>query len=200
MKHIGVLIGTFNPIHNGHLLMAETAFNFTDLEQIIFVPSPLSPFKVTNNLVPFEDRCNMIQCAILPYKNFSVSRIEEKLDYPTYTYKTLAELSKEYENDCQLSLIIGGDNFQNIEKWKNFETILANYSIIVIERNHIEVQSHRINLMKKYKVLDIQTYSFLSNEISSSIVRNLIRENKLINSLVPLETINYINKHNLYKI
>lgn len=200
MKNIGVLIGTFNPIHNGHLLMAETAFNFTDLEQIIFVPSPLSPFKVTNNLVPFEDRCNMIQCAILPYKNFSVSRIEEKLDYPTYTYKTLAELSKEYENDCQLLLIIGGDNFQNIEKWKNFETILANYSIIVIERNHIEVQSHRINLMKKYKVLDIQTYSFLSNEISSSIVRNLIRENKLINSLVPLETINYINKHNLYKI
>lgn len=200
MKHIGILIGTFNPIHNGHLLMAETAFNFTDLEQIIFVPSPLSPFKVTNNLVPFEDRCNMIQCAISPYKNFSVSRIEEKLDYPTYTYKTLAELSKEYENDCQLSLIIGGDNFQNIEKWRNFETILENYPIIVIERNHIEVQSHRINLMKNYKVLDIQTYSFLSNEISSSIVRNLIRENKLINSLVPLETINYINKHNLYKI
>lgn len=199
MKQIGVLIGTFNPIHNGHLLMAETAFNFSDLEQIIFVPSPQSPFKATTNLVPFDDRCNMIESAISSYQNFSVSRIEENLDSPTYTYKTLEELSKIYGDNYQLSLIIGGDNFQNLERWKNFETILANYRIIVIERNNVNVQNHRISLMKKYKVLDIQTFSFLSNEISSSIVRNLIKEHKMINSLVPLKTIDYINKHNFYK-
>lgn len=132
-KHIGLFFGSFNPVHNGHLMIANWMAEFADLEQVWFVVSPLNPFKLRQNLLADYHRIELANRAIGDYPKFRASNIESKLPKPSYTIDTLTYLKEKYPDD-QFTLIIGSDQLQEFHRWKNSEQILEQYRILVYPR------------------------------------------------------------------
>jgi len=187
---IGLYFGSFNPIHNGHLIIANHFINETDLDQVWFVVSPQNPFKQNQVLLNEQHRLSLIKAAIDEDAKLKASNIEFSLPKPSYTVNTLVYITEKFPQH-QFVIIMGSDGYQNINKWKNADFILANFCIYIYQRPGFE-----INQMQNEKILI--TKAPLIN-ISSSYIRELIKKDKKIRFLVPDSVENIINKELYYK-
>jgi len=176
-KHIGLFFGSFNPVHIGHLIIANHMANETDLDQVWMVVSPQNPFKDKKSLAKDRDRYNLVHLAIGDNPKLSVSDIEFSMPKPSYTIDTLTYLKEKYPNKI-FYLIMGGDNVPTLPKWKNSELLIENYKIYVYKRPGYDLgplASHPNITSVEAPLLDI----------SSTHIRQLIKERKSIQYLVP---------------
>ena len=187
---IGLYFGSFNPIHVGHLIIANHILNETDLDKIWFVVSPLNPFKESDNLLNEYDRLHLVQKAIESDNRLKASDIEFSLPRPSYTVHTLAYLKEKYPTHS-FSIIMGSDSFQNLGKWKNADVIIRENPVIVYKRPGFEVDN-TLNAQ-----LTIMNAPLL--EISATHIRELIRSGKSIKFLVPPSVDKEILASGLYK-
>jgi nicotinate-nucleotide adenylyltransferase len=185
---VGLFFGSFNPIHNGHLIIANHILNETRLNKVWFVISPQNPFKESHSLLNSYDRLHLVNKAIESDNRMKASDIEFNLPKPSYTSDTLAYLNEKYP-DHEFSIIIGSDSFQNLSKWKNFEYIINNYQIIIYNRPGFEVTN---TLGAKVELMNAPLL-----EISATYIRELVKKNKSIKYLVP-ESIEQEIQHNRF--
>lgn len=193
MKNIGLYFGTFNPIHIGHLAIANHMVEHSDLDEIWMVVTPHNPFKKKSSLLNNHHRLEMVYKATESYPKINPSDIEFKLEQPNYTVNTLAHLEEKYPGK-QFSLIMGADNLKSLHKWKNYEVILENYQVYVYPRisegtipdqfkNHPKITKVAAPIM----------------EISSTFIRKSIKDNKNCKPLLPNTVWEYIDTMNFYK-
>jgi nicotinate-nucleotide adenylyltransferase len=187
---IGLYFGSFNPIHIGHLIIANHVLNETDLQRIWFVISPQNPFKPSVTLLNEYDRLHLVQKAVEGDDRLKASEIEFTLPKPSYTTHTLAYLSERYPTH-QFTIIMGSDSFQNLGKWKNAEVIINNYPILIYRRPQFEVTN---DLGAKATVLNAPLL-----EISATYIRECIQKGKSIRYLVPAVVEEEIERSSFYK-
>lgn len=137
-KHIGLFFGSFNPVHIGHMIIAEYMHTQTELDEIWMVVSPHNPLKKRNTLAKDYDRLHLINLAIGDNINLRASDVEFELPRPSYTVDTLAYLREKYPHH-HFNLIMGGDNIDTLHKWKNYEILLRDYNIYVYQREGYEI-------------------------------------------------------------
>lgn len=187
---VGLFFGSFNPIHIGHLIIANTVLAKTDLQKIMFVVSPQSPFKKNASLIPEFDRLEMVRLAIFDNLDFEVSDIEFNMPKPSYTVDTLAYLSEKYP-EREFSLIIGEDNLSHFHKWKNYETILKYHRLIVYPRPNSKPSE--LNIHNSVKMINAPLM-----EISATFIRDCVRNEQSIMYLVHPDVENYIIRKKIY--
>jgi nicotinate-nucleotide adenylyltransferase len=188
--NIGLYFGSFNPVHTGHLIIANHILNETDLEKIWFVVSPQNPFKSNATLLNEYNRLHLLKVATEDDTRIKISDIEFNLPRPSYTSITLAHLVEKYP-EHQFSLIMGSDSFQNLHKWKNFESIVTGYPIYVYNRASFEISNH---VNAKLTIVDAPLL-----QISATQVRQLVKEGKSIRYMVPEKVREEIEKGSYYK-
>lgn len=188
---IGLFFGSFNPIHTGHLIIANYMANHTYLDKVWLVVSPHNPLKEKKDLIQVYDRLEMAKLAIEDSLNIAVSDVELKLPQPSYTIDTLIWL-KELYPEHEFSLIMGADNLKSLKKWKNYEVILRDYPIFVYPRpgslapefeNHPNITLTQTPLM----------------ELSSTFIRKAISQKKDVKYFLPDKVIDFIERKSLYK-
>lgn len=187
---IGLYFGSFNPIHIGHMIIANHVLNETDLHKVWFVVSPQNPFKPSATLLNEYDRFHLVQKAIANDARLKASEIEFALPKPSYTSHTLAYLSEKYPT-YQFTIIMGSDSFQNLGKWKNAETIINNYRIVVYRRPQFDITN---NATPGVTILDAPLL-----EISATHIRECIQKGKSIRYLVPEAVAEEIETSAFYK-
>ncbi|HLW31135.1 MAG TPA: nicotinate (nicotinamide) nucleotide adenylyltransferase [Aequorivita sp.] len=201
-RKIGLYFGTFNPIHVGHLIIANHLAEYSDLDEIWFVVTPHNPHKKKKSLLEDYHRLAMVEMAIEDYPKLRGSNAEFKLPQPNYTVNTLAHLEEKYPNN-DYCLIMGEDNLKSLHKWKNFEVILDRYSIYVyprISEGSVDSQFKSIAedgaevFHEKIKKIDAPII-----EISSTFIRGAVKDKKDIRPLVAPEVWKYIDEMNFYK-
>lgn len=190
-EKIGLYFGSFNPIHNGHLTLADYILKNTELEKIWFVVSPQNPLKSLSSLLDNKTRLDLVKLAIEGNDNFIASDVEFFLSYPSYTINTLNYLSNKYPQK-DFSLIIGQDNLVNFHKWKDNQKILDQYHIFVYPRENCEYSPLQDN--NHIHLID----SPLIN-ISATYIREQIKNNKDIRYLLPEKVRKEIETQCLYK-
>lgn len=191
MSSIGLLFGSFNPIHIGHLIIANTLAENTDLKKVWFVVSPQNPFKPSKGLLHEFDRYDMVKAAIADNYKLEVTDIEFHLPRPSYTIDTLTHLTERNPGKT-FRVIIGEDNLVNFGKWKNYTEILDQYGLYVYPRPGVtnsELKRHPNVKMVDAPLLDI----------SATYIRNCIRDNKSIRYLVPETVEQMIRLKNFYR-
>ena len=164
---IGLYFGSFNPVHVGHLIIANHILNETDVKKIWFIVSPQNPLKTESTLLNEYHRLHLIRLATEDDKRIKVSDIEFNLPKPSYTANTLTYLAEKYPN-LEFSIIMGSDSFQNIQKWKNYDSIIKNHPIIVYIRPGFEVQN-KINA-------NLQIADAPLLQLSSTQIRQFIKD------------------------
>jgi nicotinate-nucleotide adenylyltransferase len=187
---IGLYFGSFNPIHTGHLIIANHVANNTDLQKIWFVVSPQNPLKQSSSLLNEYDRLHLINISIEGENKLKSSNVEFALPKPSYTVDTLTYLTEKYP-EHEYFIIMGSDSFSNITKWKNFEIILKNYGLYIYQRPGFVIDK---TLKRDLIILDAPLL-----EISSTRIRELIKNNKSIKFLVPDVVKEEIEKNSYYK-
>src|SRR6185436_1950502 len=188
--NIGLYFGSFNPIHIGHLIIANHILNETELEKVWFIVSPQNPLKESKTLLNEYDRLHLVRLAVQDDTRIKCSDIEFNLPKPSYTSNTLVFLSEKYPGN-KFSIIMGSDSYQNLDKWRNFETIINNYDIFVYKRKDHEIKNV---FNKKPVVLDAPLI-----EISASQIRENIKAGKSIRYLVPEIVREEIETRKFYK-
>ena len=199
-RKIGLLGGTFNPIHNGHLALGECALQQLSLDEIWFMPSNRTNLKKELNILSGENRQRLIELAISGRKKFYLSDIELKRPGTTYTFETLQELKALYPQD-EFFFILGADCLFSIEKWMQPEQIMANAILVSAVRGDADKESlyqQASYLQEKYDA-KILLLNFPKEDISSSEIRTRILQNKSIEDYVPHTVAEYIQKHSYYK-
>jgi nicotinate-nucleotide adenylyltransferase len=190
---IGLYFGTFNPIHVGHLTIANHMAEYSDLDQVWFVVTPHNPFKKKSSLLDNNHRFQMVDRAVEDYPKLSVSDIEFKLPQPNYTINTLTHLEEKYP-DYEFALIMGEDNLKSFHKWKNYELILERYHIYVYPRiSDGTIETQFDNHSKIHKV-DAPIM-----ELSSTFIRKAIKDGKNIRPMLPEHVWSYLDEMNFYK-
>jgi nicotinate-nucleotide adenylyltransferase len=190
---IGLYFGTFNPIHVGHLTIANHIVEHSDLDQIWFVVTPQSPFKVKNSMLDNHQRLEMVYRATKDYTKLKPSDIEFGLPQPNYTINTLIYLEEKYP-DYEFSLIMGEDNLKSFHKWKNYELILEGHDLYVyprISEGNQEAQFHNHN--------KVHFVNAPIMELSSTFIRNSIKEGKNVRPMLPEHVWEYLDEMNFYK-
>ena len=190
--HIGLYFGSFNPIHNGHLAVAGYMAQFTALNQVWLVVSPQNPLKEKQSLLKDHHRYAMVQRALESYSYLRVSDIEFHLPVPSFTINTLVALQEKYPQH-QFSLIMGSDNLQSLHKWKNFDAILEHHHIFVYPRKGSDGGQFR-NHPHVIWVADAPEV-----EISSTFIREAIKNKKSAQFLMPPEAWQYAEEMHFYK-
>ncbi len=190
MKKVGLFFGSFNPIHFGHLIIAQAVINQTECSEIWFVVSPQNPHKTSSNLLHEFDRLDLVEKAISDNFSFKSSDIEFHLPKPSYTVETLAHFSEKYPNH-DFSLIIGGDNLENFKSWKNYESILKYYQLIVYPRNNQKSS----DLWNHPSVKSIKAPIL---QISATYIRDCIKNHQSVKYLIPDEVETYIKAKKFY--
>jgi len=190
---IGLFFGTFNPIHVGHMIIANHMAEYSDLDAIWFVVTPLNPHKKKKSLLADNHRLAMVRIAVEDYSKLQASDVEFSLSQPNYTVNTLAYLEEKYPQ-YQFSLIMGEDNLKNFHKWKNFEVILENYSLYVYPRISENIQIERFENHPKIYRIDAPII-----EISATAIRKAIKDKKEVRPLLPCEVWHYLDEMNFYK-
>tara|TARA_R110002012_G_scaffold263456_2_gene446368 strand:- start:8785 stop:9372 length:588 start_codon:yes stop_codon:yes gene_type:complete len=194
VKKVGLYFGTFNPIHIGHLVIANHMVEFSDLDEVWFVVTPQSPFKTKKSLLANHHRYQMVYEATLGYYKLKPSDIEFKLPEPNYTINTLVHLEEKYKRKYAFSLIMGEDNLKGFHKWKNYEVILENYNLCVYPRISEGAIEHQfINHPK------IQRVAAPIMEISSTFIRKNHKAGKNIKPLLPEAVFKYMDDMNFYR-
>ncbi len=187
---VGLYFGSFNPIHHGHLIIANYMVQNTEIEQVWFIISPQNPFKQNAGLLNEYHRFHLVQVAIEGENKLRASDIEFRLPKPSYTVDTLAYLEEKYP-DHWFCIVMGSDSFQNLGKWKNSTVITSRYPIYVYRRAGFEI----INSLKaKLTVLDAPLL-----QISATRIRDMIKQQKSIRYLVPDTVKEEIERNHYYK-
>jgi nicotinate-nucleotide adenylyltransferase len=189
-QKIGLFFGSFNPIHMGHLIIANIMAQNTDLDKVWLVVSPQNPFKPSKGLLHEFDRYDLVKAAIADNYKLEASDVEFHLPKPSYTIHTLAYLTEKYPNK-EFKVIIGEDNLENFTKWKNHEQILNQFGLYVYPRPHVtnsDLKRHSNVTIVKAPMIDI----------SATYIRNCIKNNKSIRYLVPETVENMIRTKNFY--
>ena len=190
---IGLYFGTFNPIHIGHLIIANHMAEHSDLDQIWMVVTPHNPHKQKSTLLDDHHRLEMVHLATSDFSKIKPSDVEFKLPQPNYTVNTLAHLQEKYPN-YEFALIMGEDNLNSLHKWKNYEVILGNHHIYVYPRfNSGEIDTQFINHAKIYRV------GAPVIELSSTFIRENIKNNKNVIPMLPYNVWQYVEHNNFYK-
>lgn len=200
---IGLYFGTFNPIHVGHLIIANHMAEHSDLDQVWMVVTPHNPLKKKSTLLDDYHRLQMVHLATEDFPKIKPSDIEFKLTQPNYTVNTLVHLQEKYP-DHEFSLIMGEDNLKSFHKWKNYEAILEHHDIYVYPRISSEIdtslkgelaqQNLTFKNHAKIHLIDAPVV-----EISSTFIRDNIKKGKNIQPLLPLKVWKYIDHNNFYK-
>ena len=193
MKKIGLYFGTFNPIHIGHLIIANHMAEYSDLDEIWFVVTPLSPHKNKKSLLDNHHRYELVYLAVEEYPKLRPSDIEFKLPQPNYTVHTLAHISEKYP-DKEFCLIMGEDNLQSFHKWKNFETIVENHHLYVYPRISGETVKNQFQEHPKVHRVDAPIM-----QISATQIRNAIKEGKNVRPMLPEKVWKYVDEMNFYR-
>ena len=187
---VGLYFGSFNPVHNGHLIIANHILNETPLEKIWFIVSPQNPFKTESTLLNEYQRLHLLNLAIENDSRIKISDVEFNLPRPSYTSVTLLYLQEKYPAH-EFSIIMGSDSFQNLHKWKNYEFIIKNHSIYIYQRPGFEIKK---TINANIVVVDAPLL-----QISATHIRHLIKTGKSIRYMVPDKVIEEIEKSNYYK-
>jgi len=186
--------GTFNPLHNAHLIVAEKALEQFELKEVIFIPSGIPPHKEVADGVSKEDRYEMVRRAIAGRPRFSVSRIEIDRDGPSYTIDTIRALRGKYPQG--LCFIVGADLFSQIETWKEPKALLRSVPFIVAPRDGIKKDTFAL---PPFDQAEIHFLEMKEVDLSSTWVREAVREGKEFTRLVPSAVADYIREHGLYR-
>jgi len=187
---VGLYFGSFNPIHIGHMIIANYMVEHTDLAKLWLVVTPHNPHKQKKSLANNYDRLHLVNLAVEDNPNLLSSSIEFKLPQPSYTIDTLTYLEEKYP-DTEFALIMGGDNLASLHKWKNYELMIDKYPIYVYKRPSYEVPD-----IAQHPNIHICEAPMLS--ISSSYIRGLIKEKKSIRYLVPDKVHTYLTENPIY--
>jgi len=190
--NIGLYFGSFNPIHIGHLIVANHILQHTDLDKIWFVVSPQNPLKASKSLLNEYDRLHLVEIAIEDNPKFRASNVEFGLHKPSYTIDTLAYLVEKFPFE-KFSVIMGSDSAQNIERWKNYEKILEHFRILVYNRPGFQLPEH----LRRENIIEINDAPLL--EISATFIRQQIKKDHSVKYLLPEKVWEYIDENNYYK-
>ncbi|TRX36697.1 nicotinate (nicotinamide) nucleotide adenylyltransferase [Flavobacterium restrictum] len=196
---IGLYFGTFNPIHVGHLIIANHMAEHADLDQVWMVVTPHNPLKKKSTLLDDYHRLQMVHLTTEDFPKIKPSDIEFKLAQPNYTVNTLVHLQEKHPNYV-FSLIMGEDNLKSLHKWKNYEAILENYEIYVYPRissdpkNELENQNNALKNHPKIHMIDAPVV-----EISATFIRENIKKSKNVQPLLPAKVWDYIDHNNFYR-
>lgn len=200
---IGLYFGTYNPIHVGHLIIANYMADYTDLDQVWLIVTPQNPLKKKNTLLEDYHRLAMVEIAIEDNEKLTASNIEFKLPQPSYTSNTLAYL-KEKHPKHEFSLIMGEDNLRTLHKWRNYEEILANHSIYVYpralteqERTELKEETKTENNLAQHKNIIVCDAPVM--KVSASFIRTAIKEKKDVRYLLTEPVFKYVTDMNFYK-
>ena len=188
---VGLFFGSFNPIHVGHMILANYMASFTDIDEVWFVVSPHNPLKEKASLLHQNQRLHMVNLAIDNIPVFKSSNIEFSLPQPSYTINTLAHLKEKFPKH-QFSLIIGEDNLYSFKKWKNYEEILNKYHLYVYPRpgcDASELKNHPNVTFTNAPLVDI----------SSTFIRQAIKDKKDVSLFMPKPVAAYVSEMNFYK-
>jgi nicotinate-nucleotide adenylyltransferase len=189
---IGLYFGSYNPIHIGHMAIANYIIEFTGIDQLWFVVSPQNPLKRKDNLLEDYHRLELVTRAISDDSRFRVSNIEFNLPKPSYTINTLTHLQEKFPSHSFV-IIMGSDNLDNFHKWKNHEMILENYGIIVYPRPGFD----RVKLIVHPNVTIAEGAPLM--EISSSFIRESIKKGKDVRHFMPQKVWEYLDEMNFYR-
>jgi len=190
MNKTGLMFGSFNPVHIGHLALANYVLSYSDLQEIWFVVTPQNPFKESINLAPENHRLKMMEVAINNDERFKICDIEFNMPRPSYTIDTLDKL-KELYPDKLFSLIMGADNLLAIDKWKEPARLMASYHIICYPRNGSDLSPTK-------GLSNVEIINAPLMDISATLIRNALKKQKNIRFLLPHGVYDYIKKNNLY--
>ena len=197
MKKVGLYFGTFNPIHIGHLVIANFMATHTGLDEVWLVVTPHNPLKERNELLPDDHRLQMVRLATIDNNNLQVSDVEFKLPQPNYTIATLDHLRSTHP-EITFTLIMGEDNLRSLHQWKEHERLVSEYDILVYPRAITDGEEPSLEpcLIDMSRV---NIYDAPMIRISSTFLRNAIRSQEDIRYLVPDTVINYISNNYLYE-
>ena len=190
---VGLFFGSFNPIHIGHLVIANHLVEYSDLDQVWFVVTPHNPFKNKNSLLDNYQRLEMVYRATKDYTKLKPSDIEFNLPQPNYTINTLVHLQEKYPK-VEFALIMGEDNLKSFHKWKNYELILENHHLYVYPRVSEQKVETPFDGHKKIHVVNAPLM-----ELSSTFIRNAIKEGKNVRPMLPEHVWVYLDEMNFYK-
>ena len=192
-KKIGLYFGTFNPIHVGHLTIANYMVEYSDLDEVWLVVTPHNPHKKKNSLLDDIHRLAMVRIAVEDYPKLKASSIEFDLPQPNFTVNTLAHLEEKYP-EYEFCLIMGEDNLKSFHKWKNYEVILERYAIYIYPR----ISEGRV----ESRFMDHPAITLIEApimELSSTFIRNAIKKNKNIRPMLPDAVWKYLDEMNFYR-
>lgn len=198
MKKIGLFFGSFNPIHIGHLILANYILEHSDMQELWFVVSPQNPFKEKKSLLNDHNRLDMVQLAIKNYQKMRASNVEFSLPTPSYTIDTLTYLQEKHP-DYSFSLIMGEDNLGSLHKWKNYELLLQNYQVIVYPRIFGEDISSSPNVTQLKNHHNIHKIDAPIIELSATEIRDMIKSGKNVRPMLPPEVFEYLDGSSFYK-
>ena len=177
---VGLLGGSFNPVHNGHLGLAQTALDSFGLDKILFLPSGNHPFKKGSSIPPIEIRYDLTKKVIAPYPDFEISRLDMETVTPSYTKFLIMRLHKTFPND-EFYFIAGSDIISELNKWHNHKWIIDNIELIIAHRPNIDKSAwYELEYIDKLHFLEMEPI-----DISSTVIRKMIAKGKDVSSLIP---------------
>jgi len=188
---VGLFFGSFNPLHVGHLVIANYVAEFSGIDQVWFMVTPQNPDKPQSTLLPDHHRYEIVFRSVTDYPRFKVSNFEFSLPKPSYTINTLTHLTEKYPNH-EFSLIMGMDNLQTFHKWKNYRQILENYKLIVYPRPGYD--GGDLAYDKHISVVHAPLM-----EISSSFIRQSIKDGRDVRFFLPQQAWEYVDEMNFYR-
>lgn len=208
---IGILGGTFDPVHLGHLQLAESALNECGLDRVLFIPAALPPHKEGSAVTSFTHRAAMLLLASKMNKSFDCDLIEAQLPKPSYTIDTMLQLQKKYGDGVRLFFILGADAFLEIASWKDYRTLLNLLTVVISLREgasnnrliqlleDLEYELQGSNCYRKVSGQEVCILESIPAAVSSSSIRVMVRRRESIRHIVPPEVEQYIQKHLLYQ-
>ena len=199
MKNIGLYFGTFNPIHVGHLVIANYMADYTELDEVWLVVSPQNPLKKKESLLADYHRLSLVRIAVEDNQKLNACNDEFNLPIPSYTINTLAHLKEKY-NSYNFHLIMGEDNLRSFHKWKNYESIIKEHKIYVYPRLLTEQElNEKISTNSSYEHPNIIKCEAPIMKISSSFIRKAIQNKKDVRYLLTEKVFTYVDEMNFYK-
>jgi nicotinate-nucleotide adenylyltransferase len=210
-KKIGLLGGTFDPVHYGHLQLAQSALEECSLDKVVFIPSAQPPHKKGASITAFNHRLAMLTLAGACENNFECDAIEDTLPKPSFTIDTLRELRKHYSTDCRFYFMIGADAFLDILTWKSHSAILRSVNIILSKRKGYDAENLALLLKKLgYAASDgfwhgndsqksIYILKNIPDNLSSSAIRTMIKRGESVQQYLPESVLEYIKRNRLYQ-